>query len=365
MSQSRLIDETEMASESRSAAQWSGPLFVVGMFRSGTSLLYTLLNKHPQVALMYEGDLFRLQPFLWTLGAGRRWTRCDFWNGVFHRHGLDPPEVTSGNSGLLAAIERVYREYACRKGALIWGDKSPNYYDFLGRLAQDFPDARFIIIWRDPLAICRSAMHAAQEARWFSKAGMNHRILMGCRVLKRECDRLVDKGAGIYQLQYEELVRDPAHAMKGICTFLGIPFVSSMVSLEGADRSAIYDGGHHSLVRGQRVIADADRAEILPNKLKRKIERYINMWQRENHGAWPISAGCRNWEQREPSTAERIFDQLLYRSLRGFDFVVNLIHFWVPRRALEAWRRLKQGLPEASPSRGNTPLSLNPNEPKR
>ncbi|MCU1303513.1 MAG: Sulfotransferase family, partial [Candidatus Sulfotelmatobacter sp.] len=36
----------------------SGPIFVVGIWRSGTSLLYTLMNQHPQIALTYESDLF-------------------------------------------------------------------------------------------------------------------------------------------------------------------------------------------------------------------------------------------------------------------------------------------------------------------
>jgi hypothetical protein len=36
----------------------SNPVFVVGVFRSGTSLLYALLNQHPRVALMYECDVW-------------------------------------------------------------------------------------------------------------------------------------------------------------------------------------------------------------------------------------------------------------------------------------------------------------------
>lgn len=348
-----LINEADMTAETVSATQWNAPLFVVGMFRSGTSLLYTLLNKHPQIALMYEADLFRLEPFYWTVG--RRWTqRFEFWNRVFGRHGLDASEMTGGSSDLGTLIERVYREYATQKGAIIWGDKSPNYYDFLGRLGQSFPDARFIIIWRDPLAICRSVMHAAQQARWFAKLGMNHRILMGCRVLRDECDRLLEQGAHVYQLEYQELVNDPTLVMNGVCRFLGIPFVPSMVSLENADRSAIYDGGHHSLVRGQRVIAQVDRPEILPNPLKRKIERYINLWQRETNGSWPRTLEAhQEGEHREPSLMERVWDRVLYRSLRALDFVVNLMHFLIPIRVLEAWRRLKQR-PLGAPSKEET-----------
>jgi hypothetical protein len=38
--------------------QFANPVFVVGVFRSGTSLLYDLLNQHPQAALMYECNVW-------------------------------------------------------------------------------------------------------------------------------------------------------------------------------------------------------------------------------------------------------------------------------------------------------------------
>src|ERR1700737_195615 len=49
------------------------PLFVVGVARSGTSLLYALLNQHPQIAILFEGSL----PFLRTLFRVP-WARSDW-----------------------------------------------------------------------------------------------------------------------------------------------------------------------------------------------------------------------------------------------------------------------------------------------
>jgi hypothetical protein len=53
-------------------AGFAGPLFITGMWRSGSSLLYALLNKHPQVKLMYEADLALLRPVFWKPSA-RDW----------------------------------------------------------------------------------------------------------------------------------------------------------------------------------------------------------------------------------------------------------------------------------------------------
>src|SRR5581483_10046541 len=101
------------------------PLFVVGMWRSGTSLLYALLNQHPQISLMYEGEL----PLLWPLFVGgkgksdwaRRW---NFWNGAVTRHQMDN-KLKSEPVDFPSAIELAYRCYAGDKA--IWGCKSPNY----------------------------------------------------------------------------------------------------------------------------------------------------------------------------------------------------------------------------------------------
>ena len=72
----------------------AGPLFVVSMWRSGSSLLYALLNKHPQVALMYESDLLLLKSVFLKPKAlcdwGERW---EFWNEAFQRHGLTAGDV--------------------------------------------------------------------------------------------------------------------------------------------------------------------------------------------------------------------------------------------------------------------------------
>src|SRR5438477_10606067 len=119
----------------------SQPLFVVGMWRSGTSLLYTLLNKHSQISLMYEGDLPVLSPLFVVPRKKENWlTRWDFWNSAVSRHRIDVARIPDGIGDLRTAMEAVYRQYA---GDSIWGCKSPNYFDSMTRVAEVFPSARF------------------------------------------------------------------------------------------------------------------------------------------------------------------------------------------------------------------------------
>lgn len=140
-----------------------GPLFVVGMWRSGTSLLYALLNQHPQIALMYEEDLTHLRSLFWIPRDTPQWlARWDFWNEALTRHKVDTSEIPNGISDLRSAARAVYLQFAKQKnGATVWGCKSPTYHDEITRLSQAFPNARFVIIWRDLRSICRSIIEAA------------------------------------------------------------------------------------------------------------------------------------------------------------------------------------------------------------
>ncbi|MFZ0277957.1 MAG: sulfotransferase [Candidatus Sulfotelmatobacter sp.] len=313
----------------------------MGLPRSGTSLLYALLNQHPQIALLYEGDLPALWPLFLTRRSKSQWQeRWNFWNGSIERHQIDTSRIPSDVSDIRTATEIAYRQYAERKNASIWGCKSPNQYDSLVRLGVLFPNARFIIIQRDPADVCRSIIRASKDSARFKQKGLTHRALLGCYRLGIERDRLAQRGVPVHVLQYQDLICTPADELMKICSFLAIPFHSGMTSLENADRSAIMEGTHNTLVRGERIVASRRQPEVLPVGFRKKIERYKSLWRR-GHVDLAIFPPSEEDNLTEPSLFERTCDELRYRLLRSWDSFVVFVYCFGPIRLLAAYRAWK------------------------
>ena len=185
-----------MKNENQNPEMRSGPLFVVGMWRSGTSLLYALLNQHPQIGLMYESDMLTLAPLFYIPRKSSWWlNKVDSWNGALTRHKIDPAAIPADITDLPNAFRAVAQQYAGKKGATVWGCKSPTYYDSMNQFAGWYPNAKFIVIWRDPADVCRSIVRAAEKASWFARPGMDLRAILGYRRMKQEADELVRRGA--------------------------------------------------------------------------------------------------------------------------------------------------------------------------
>jgi len=325
---------------SKSTEMKAGPVFVVGMWRSGTSLLYALLNLHPQIALMYEGDLPML-PGLFKNGKPKEdWVeRWEFWNGALSRHQVDMDSVPRNVANMREAMEAVHSKHA---GLALWGCKSPSYYDSMVRLAKEFPGARFIVIYRDPNDIVRSVVRAGKKSRWFAKKGLPLRIILGYREMKRQAEELARMGAHLHELQYENLVRDPSKELMSICQFLGIAYDARMVSLEQADRSAIYNAEHHSGVKSRKIAAAGERKEVLSPAMLRKIGRYVNMWQAEYGRVWPEYPAPDRSHRDTPGLVERTIDRARYRMLRTYDDAIASFYCWAPLGMLKAYRRMRQ-----------------------
>lgn len=318
---------------------WAGPLLMVGIWRSGTSLVYSLLNQHPQIALLYEGDLPLLRPLFAAKSSKRDWlARWEFWNCALSRHNIQTDKIPAVVPDLRSGATAVWKQYA---GEAVMGEKSPDYYDSLESVSKEFPDARFIIIWRDLADICRSIIRAREGSTFFSKPGILRRAVIGYYKLKLQRDILQARGIPLHQIQYEDVVQDAGKVMRGVCDFLEIPFDSRMTTLQGADRSAIYEASHHNQVRGEKIVSAREVKEVLPPALKSKIERYVAYWQAQSEGSWPLVPKPGELSSRFPSRAERFLDEMLFRGLRMLDQFTVLVYCYAPFGWLQMYRSFK------------------------
>ena len=324
-------------------ARFRPPLFVLSVWRSGSSLLYTLLNQHSEIGLLYEGDLPRLHRFLWGRFRSGAWReRWEFWNRGPSRHGIAIASMPASVSDAWEATRIVYQEVARRKQATIWGEKTPHWYDCPLQMAEHFPDARFIFLWRDPNAVLQSIASAASTDRFFRKPGFTHRVLIGNEKLRRACDALRDLGRPVHEVNYEDLTSNTSGCMQQICQFLEIPYESQMASLDGSDRSAIAAGRHHAMVRGDRILGRETRGSALSQTLEAKIARYVCRWRRRYQGQWPKYPRKLPKAAREAGWLELCLDQVIYQGVTFRDKSVALVYAVVPiglARWLRSWLR--------------------------
>ena len=338
-----------MGEQNENLGMSSGPLFVVGMWRSGTSLLYALLNQHPDIGLMYECDMLTLSP-LFVIPRKSSWwlEKVDSWNGALTRHKIDRSTIPEDITDLPNAFRAVAQQYATKKGATVWGCKSPTYFDCMNQFADWYPNAKFIVIWRDPAEVCRSIVRAAEKAAWFARPGTDLRAILGYRRMKKEADGLVRRGAAIYQLQYDDLVREPEKTLGSICEFIGISFEPKMTSLEGADRSAIYSGEHHAGVKSSSIVGKRERPEVLSPELKSKVERYVVYWRKQSGGTWPVKAVVPDGTAAA-SFGERMKDRIRHGAFRTWDHSVPWFYALVPTALWQKYREMKSRYQRISP----------------
>lgn len=318
------------------------PIFVVGVWRSGTTLLYSLLDQHRDIRLFYESDLPVLWPMFRLRSERKNWVnKWEYWNAGVSRHDLDPARLTGEVRSLAEAFEMAGREYAAQKGKTRWGCKSPSYYDRMDFLATEFPDAKFVVIWRDPEEICRSVIKAKATALWFTRPGMTHKALLASQKMKAQVDKVERMGAAVHQLHFRDLVGNTEPTMRAICEFLELPFDPAVANLKPADRSAVFEGAHHTLAKGNTIVATKERNEALPAEMAGKIARYKTMWKAQWGGKCMLSARFSANDAAKPGIGERLVDGIKFMLLRTWDIAPRIAFSILPLPVWRAYRRMK------------------------
>jgi tetratricopeptide (TPR) repeat protein len=191
----------------------SVPVFVVGMMRSGTTLVERILDRHPQVHGAGEQDV--VETVASALGLSV--------------NGAAPPPP--GPPALDAArLREMAREClrgleAQAGGAAFVVDKNPGNFAYLGVLALLFPQAKFVHCARDPLDTCLSVYFqhfAREEQAWTYDLAAIAEVYADYRRTMAHW-RSVLPGR-IFEVDYQALVTDPAATTRALLDFLGLPF---------------------------------------------------------------------------------------------------------------------------------------------
>ncbi len=222
--------------------KFTGPIFIVGMPRSGTKLLRSLLNNHSN--LTFPPSETHVLPY-WVNNWEKYGNLMDFnkfqifyneveknsfFNYMRERYSKyisanDWYKACEGGGSVADVFEALVKLSSNCSQGMIWGEKSPSYIKHIPLLKKIYPNAKVIHIVRDARDYCLSINHA-----W----GKNM-----IRAAQRWQDDTFSASSEIkilgnsgYEVRFEDLLSDPSAIVSGICDFLEIDFEESMLKLE-------------------------------------------------------------------------------------------------------------------------------------
>jgi sulfotransferase family protein len=213
--------------------------FVVGVGRSGTTLLRMMLDAHPVLAippethfvhdLLLAGEKIRMTPerLVNTVVHDRHRRWGDF--GIDEREYLERVrEIPRLNaSDAVRAFFEIYAEHA---GKPRWGDKTPDYVKRVRRINRALPEAHFLHVIRDGRDV------ALSHNRRIARRGEKSRPPVPAGEMARRWRKRIEKARydakdvrHYTEIRYEDLVTDTETTLRRVCEFIELDYDSTML----------------------------------------------------------------------------------------------------------------------------------------
>jgi hypothetical protein len=251
------------------------PAFVLGVPRSGTTLLRLMLAGHSRLFSPPEMVLapFETMAERHAVLERRFWERGGLRRTFMELEGLDADAAKRRVDGLIDRnVREVYETIQRAIGDRILVDKCPHLCgapDALRRLNEWFPHARFLVILRHPASVLGSLKHVNIAEQLATAYGAPEEVwLRGTRTLLDFTSSLPPERWTLFK--YEDLMRDAQPVMQQICTTLGIDVEPELFTPYDGDR--MRSGPRGANATGDPNTAARDRIE--PELADRWLETF-------------------------------------------------------------------------------------------
>lgn len=213
------------------------PIFIIGVPRSGTTLLRILIDSHPNIACGPEA------PWL-ARGAASIKNLYEFMAnntlGYVLNYGVSKDVFCCQ---FAAWVDSLFSAYAESHGKQRWAEKTPDHSLEIPFLAELFPDAYFVHIVRDGRDVACSTAILSAERKSISEWHANNLLLdegvTAINTIQNAARRWqiwlnrieldLKKVRNSYFLRYEDLVRMPEFELRRLMDFVKADYSPSML----------------------------------------------------------------------------------------------------------------------------------------
>ena len=196
------------------------PIFIVGMPRTGTTLLERMLGRHPDVESAGELDDFPLQ---------LRWC-ADRFSKSF----LDAGVVAAAQSEVPGLLGGRYLDHAKWRahGKAFFTDKMPPNFLHVGLIARALPHARILHMTRHPMDTCFSNLKELFTEAYPYSYDLGELAAHYGRYRRLMSHWHQQSPGRVLDVSYEGLVADPVAASQRVFAFCGLQWLPECVDIE-------------------------------------------------------------------------------------------------------------------------------------
>ena len=205
--------------------------FVVGMNRSGTTLLRMMLDAHPDLTIPPEThfvpDLIKAareddatpESALEAMKSAREWGDFGFSDEEMLGRLRALPEIKPG-----PAVRTFYAAYTEEQGKPRWGEKTPTYVQKMKLIQRALPEARFVHVIRDGRDVALSVLD--RTVRDLSAADVARRWRKKVTKAREDSPQLEH----YTEIRYEDLILETEPVLRRVSGFIDLPWDDAMLA---------------------------------------------------------------------------------------------------------------------------------------
>jgi len=196
-------------------------IFMISLPRSGSTLLQKILGGHSDIYTRSEPWLM-LHPLyaFKTEGIQTRYNAELAVAGVQNfLQELPAEDENYYSSRIRDCYLSLYAPYLNASGKERFLDKTPRYYEIFDELQKTFPRAKFIILYRNPLAVFASILETWVKGNYEKLKNYQGDLYTGVEFLQRDFTAY----ANTHVVRYEELLLNPEDETEALFDFLQLP----------------------------------------------------------------------------------------------------------------------------------------------